>query len=171
MTAIALTALGTPYLQNFDSLSTSGTTNELTITGWSLTESGGNANARYAADNGANNAGNTYSYGATGSTDRALGGLQSGSLIPIFGAQFINNTGSTLTGLVISYTGEQWRLGAAGRTDHLSFQYSTSAADLTTGTWTDVASLDFVSPAQLPQVQKTGMPQGVVQTCFLPSEV
>jgi hypothetical protein len=161
MTAIALTALGTPYLQNFDSLSTSGTTNELTITGWSLAESGANANARYAADNGTISVGNTYSYGAIGSTDRALGGLESATLIPIFGAQFLNNTGSTLTGLVISYTGEQWRLGAAGRTDHLSFQYSTSAAGLTTGTYTGVASLDFVSPDTVfPEGAKNGNAAG-----------
>jgi hypothetical protein len=160
MTAIALTALGTPYLQNFDSLATSGTTNELTITGWSLTESGASADARYAADNGANIAGNTYSYGATGLTDRALGGLESGTLSQIFGAQFINNTGSTLTGLVISYTGEQWRLGAAGRTDHLNFQYSTSAAGLTTGTYTGVASLDFVSPDTVTAGAKNGNAAG-----------
>src|SRR5215831_2120873 len=160
MTAITLTALGTPYLQNFDALSISGTTNELTIAGWSLTESGGNADARYAADNGTSNVGNSYSYGVTGSTDRALGGLQSGSLIPIFGAQFINNTGSTLTGLVISYIGEQWRLGTAGRIDRLSFQYSTNAADLTTGTWIGVPGLDFVSPDTVTVGAKNGNTAG-----------
>jgi hypothetical protein len=161
MTAIALSTLGTPYLQNFDSLATSGTTNPLTIPGWSLNESGTSANLGYAADNGANVAGNTYSYGATGSTERALGGLQSGTLLPIFGAQFTNNTGgSTITVLVISYTGEEWRLATAGRTDRLSFQYSTNATDLASGTWTGVASLDFTSPDTVTAGAKNGNAAG-----------
>jgi hypothetical protein len=64
------------------------------------------------------------------------------------GASFTNGTGQTITALAIAYTGEQWRLGTAGRADRLDFQYSTSAAttSLATGTWTDVDALDFNSP-------------------------
>ncbi|MEP6634569.1 MAG: Calx-beta domain-containing protein, partial [Luteimonas sp.] len=36
--------------------------------------------------------------------------------------------------------------GTVGRTDRLDFQYSLDAADLATGTWTDVDTLDFSSP-------------------------
>src|SRR5262249_35842949 len=48
----------------------------------------------------------------------------------------------------VSYTGEQSRKGATGTVaaDRLDFQYSTNATSLTTGTWTDVNSLDFNSP-------------------------
>jgi hypothetical protein len=56
------------------------------------------------------------------------------------GAQLTNNTGTPVHCLVISYTGEQWRLGqiAAGRAaDRLDFQLSTDALSLSTGTWTD----------------------------------
>ena len=45
-----------------------------------------------------------------------------------------------ITSLAISYTGEQWRLGQVdtGRAaDRLDFQLSTNATSLTTGTWTD----------------------------------
>jgi hypothetical protein len=46
----------------------------------------------------------------------------------------------------VSYVGEEWRLGVAGRTDQLDFEYSTNATDLTSGTWTGVSALNFVTP-------------------------
>jgi len=147
---ISLTSLGTAYTQNFDTLSnTAGsTTNNLTIPGWDMTETGGGArdNEQYAVDTGASTTGDTYSYGSSGSTERALGQLRSGTLIPIFGASFTNNTGSTINSLAIAYAGEEWRLGTAGRTDQMNFEYSTNATDLVTGTWTNVAALNFVTP-------------------------
>lgn len=147
---VSLTTIGSASTQNFDTLSnTAGsTTNNLTITGWFMTESGGGArdNEQYAVDTGSSNTGDTYSYGAAGSTERALGTLRSGTLIPSFGACFTNNTGATVNSLAIAYTGEQWRLGTAARTDQLTFEYSLNATDLVTGTWTGVAALNFVTP-------------------------
>jgi len=147
---VSLTTLGSAYTQNFDTLSnTAGsTTNNLTIPGWFMTETGGGArdNEQYAVDTGASTTGDTYSYGAAASTERALGGLQSGTLIPNFGVCFTNNTGSTITNLAIAYNGEEWRLGTAGRTDQLNLEYSLNATDLTTGTWTNVVALDFITP-------------------------
>jgi uncharacterized repeat protein (TIGR01451 family) len=147
---ISLTTLGSAATQNFDTLSnTAGsTTNNLTIPGWFLTEGGGGArdNEQYAVDTGSSTTGDMYSYGAAGSTERALGQLRSGTLIPLFGACYTNNTGSTITNLAIAYNGEEWRLGTAGRTDQMSFEYSTNATDLVTGTWTNVAALNFVTP-------------------------
>src|SRR3954452_16343129 len=150
MVAISLTSPWLAYTQNFDALSnTAGsTTNSLAINGWFMTESGGGSrdNEQYAVDTGGSTTGDTYSYGAAGSTERALGELRAGTLIPIFGAAFVNDTGSTVTALDVAYTGEEWHLGTAGRTDRLSFEYSTNATDLTTGTWTAVAAIAFVSP-------------------------
>ncbi|MFY9821491.1 MAG: ExeM/NucH family extracellular endonuclease, partial [Thermoanaerobaculia bacterium] len=147
---ISLTTLGSAYTQNFDTLSnTAGsTTNNLTIPGWFLTESGGGArdNEQYAVDTGASTTGDMYSYGAAASTERALGQLRSGTLIPLFGACFTNNTGSTITSLAVAYNGEEWRLGTAGRTDQMNFEYSLNATDLVTGTWTGVAALNFTTP-------------------------
>jgi len=131
------------YVQNFDSLASTGTSSTLPAD-WVILETGGNTS--YTANDGASNTGDTYSYGTTGSTDRALGALQSGSLVPTFGASFTNTTGSPITSLRVSYTGEQWRLGALGRVDRLDFQYSTNASSLSTGTWTDVNTLDFTAP-------------------------
>jgi hypothetical protein len=148
---VSLTTLGSAYTQSFDTLSaTAGsTTNNLIIPGWYLTETGGGTrdNEQYAVDTGASNTGDTYSYGAAGSTERALGGFQSGTLIPVIGACFTNDTGGAITSLDIAYTGEQWRIGniAAARDDRIDFQLSLNATGLTTGTWTDHNALDFTN--------------------------
>ncbi|MFN8456455.1 MAG: hypothetical protein U0401_17600 [Anaerolineae bacterium] len=122
-----LTSLGTTYTQNFDTLATGGTTNATSTLplGWTLTETGGGTrdNEQYATDDGGSNTGDTYSFGATSNSERAFGGLQSATLIPVIGVCFTNNTGSTLNSLRIVYTGEEWRFGATGRTDQLDFQY------------------------------------------------
>ena len=138
---------GGTYQQDFNGLASSGTSSALPA-GWLFAELGTNANTLYNTGTGSNNAGDTYSFGITGSNERALGGLQSGSLTPMIGAFFVNNTGSTLSSVSISYTGEQWRLGTADRgPDLLNFQLSTDATSLTTGTWNDIDALDFSSPS------------------------
>jgi predicted extracellular nuclease len=149
--SISLTTLGSAYTQSFDTLANTGSTNNITINGWYLNETGSATanNGQYQAGTGSNTAGDTYSFGAAASTDRAFGGLFSGTLSPTVGAQFTNNTGSTVTKLDVAYIGEMWRLGqnTAGRAaDRLDFQLSTNATSLATGTWTDYNSLDFSSP-------------------------
>jgi len=143
---VSITSTTTPYTQNFNTLrSTSGTSTSLP-TGWRILESGANANTRYTTDAGTNTTGDTYSYGTGTSTERALGGLRSSSLITSFGIQVRNSTGRTVTSITITYTGEQWRCGTTGRTDQLDFQYSVNATSLSSGTWVDNNTLDFVSP-------------------------
>jgi len=157
---VSLTTLGAASTQNFDTLSNvaGSTTNNLTITGWFLTEGGSGArdNEQYAVDTGGSTTGDMYSYGAAAATDRALGALRSGTLFPTFGACYTNNTGATIGSLAIAYTGEEWRLGTAGRTDQSSFEYSTNATDLVTGTWTNVAALNFVTPDTVTTGAKNG---------------
>jgi hypothetical protein len=149
---VSLTTIGSAYTQDFNTLSSTAgsTTNNLTITGWFMTETGGGArdNEQYAVDTGGSNTGDTYSYGSVSATDRALGGLQTGTLVPNFGASFTNNTGKTISSLNIAYTGEQWRIGntAAAREDKLQFQYSLDATDLVSGNWISVTEGDFINP-------------------------
>lgn len=149
---IPLTALGTSYTQDFDALSSvAGTSvNAVAVSGWTMTESGGGPrdNELYAVDSGTSTTGDTYSYGPSGNSDRAFGGLQSGTLIPLIGAVFTNTTGATITSLVISYVGEQWRSGntAAARDDRMNFEYSANATSLSSGTYTPVSAGDFISP-------------------------
>lgn len=149
-TPIGINAVNTAVTENFDTLANTGTTNSNLPSGWALSESGSSTrnNGQYAASSGNDNAGDVYSFGATGSAERAFGTLQSGSLVPIIGASFANNTGVTLASLLISYTGEQWRLGVddRGAADRLDFQFSLDATSLTTGSWVDINLLDFMSP-------------------------
>jgi uncharacterized protein len=142
---------GPTYNQDFNTLALSGTSGSLPA-GWLFSETGTNANLLYTAGTGSGNAGDTYSFGAAGNSERALGGLQSGSLNPTIGAAFSNNTGGTITSLAINYTGEQWRLGALARADRIDFQYSINATSLSTGVWTDVNNLDFTAPTTGPAV-------------------
>lgn len=148
------------YTQDFNSLSNvaGSTTNSTLPAGWEVSESGGGArdNEQYAVDTGASNTGDTYSYGAAGSTDRALGSLRSGTLISRFGACLRNDTGAALTALEIAYTGEQWRLGTAARTDSLTFEYSADATSLSNGTWTAVPALAFTTPTTATTGAKDG---------------
>jgi len=143
---IDLGALGATYTQDFDGIAREGTTGDLLPLGWSSAETGTNADALYSIGNGSATAGDTRSYGTTGSGERALGGLASGSLRARFGAVFANTSGHTLSSAVIGYTAEWWRSGtangSASRTDPLTFEYSRDATSLATGTWTHVAALD-----------------------------
>ncbi len=147
--SVSLTALDTAYIETFDGLALSGTASTVP-TGWDFSESGTNANTTYTAGTGSGTAGDTYSFGAASSEDRALGGLRSGTLVPLIGVQLTNDTGATIDSLDISYIGEQWRLGqnTAGRAaDRLDVQLSTDATSLTSPrTWVDQNGLDFASP-------------------------
>jgi uncharacterized protein len=148
--SVSLTAIGTAYSQDFDGLDglASTGTSSAVPNGWAFSESGANANATYTAGTGSGNAGDTYSFGPTPPpVDRAFGGLLSGSLTPTIGASFSNDTTATITSVLISYTGEEWRIGTLGRgADRIDFQISANATSLTTGTWTDHDALDFSTP-------------------------
>jgi hypothetical protein len=133
------------YTQDFDSLSNT-TASSTVPSGWAFSEAGANVNTTYSVGTGSGTAGDTYSFGAASSTDRAFGTLLSGTLTSTIGAQFSNGNAFSMTQVVIGYTGEQWRLGVIGRADRLDFQYSLDATSLTTGTWTDANGLDFSSP-------------------------
>jgi hypothetical protein len=134
------------YFQNFDTLASTGSSSA-TPFGWAFAETGSSANTTYTAGTGSDNDGNTYSFGSSGSPDRAFGGIQSASLLPTIGASFTNGGTTAIESLLIQYTGEQWRLGqSGGRLDQLDFQYSLNASSLTTGSWLDHNALDFITP-------------------------
>ncbi len=143
----SLTVAGSPYTQNFDTLASTGMSSALPA-GWQLSETGTspNVNSSYQAGDGSSNAGDTYSFGSVGSSDRSFGTLLSGTITPTIGACFTNSTGVTLISLAIAYTGEQWRLGTAGRADRLDFGYSVGTSSIATGTYTAFPSLTFSSP-------------------------
>ncbi len=145
MMAISITTAGVPYFQNFDGLASSGTSSTMPAE-WVFNESTGNTT--YTAGTGSSNTGDTYSFGAAGNTERALGSVNTSSLFPIIGTSFTNNTGGPISSLTITYTGEQWRFGEANRgsADRLDFQYSTTATAVQTGIYEDYGTLNFIAP-------------------------
>ena len=152
---VVITSLGTPYTQNFDGLSndtTWSTAHPMNLTGWAIFEKGGGlaVDQMYHVNNGSRNNGETYSYGDSSATDRALGSIASASNIPSFGVVFQNNTGSSITGLAITYRGEEWRSGDTSATslDSLIFEYSLNATGVgdTLATWNAIPSLMFNTP-------------------------
>lgn len=144
--AIPITQFNSALTENFDTLSNSTSASSVGPAGWTLFEDGSGGNTTYVGNNGSATGGNTYSYGATGSTERAFGTLRTGTVIPSIGALFTNNTGDTIGSVAIQYTGEQWRLGTLGRVDRLDFAYSFDASGLNNGTWQNVNELDFTAP-------------------------
>lgn len=144
LAAVSITQFDTPVIENFDTLSTA--TGSMMPSGWMFLESGTGANTTYGASSGSSSTANTYSFGATNESERALGVLRSSSLTSAFGTFVTNQTGDVITRFDIQYVGEQWRLGATGRSDRLDFAYSVDATSLSNGTWIDIDSLDFISP-------------------------
>ncbi len=149
--AVSLTGSGV-HTNDFNTLASSGQSNTGGLAGWEFLELGTSGNNSYFATNGAENSGNTFSLGAVGSSERALGGLShnsTGVLRPLLGVQLVNDTGMIITGFTITYVGEQWRLGQTGRgADRLDFAYRTGAnlQALNGGPFIDVDGLDFVAP-------------------------
>lgn len=144
---------GPAYLEDFNSLPSSGTANNSSSLpqGWAFSEAGSGGTLTYTADNGSLATGNTYSYGGSGNSDRAFGELTSGTVQTTLGACFLNDTGLVITSFTIAYSGEMWRLGAADAiVDRLDFEFSTNATSIVDAgagvVWTAVNSLDFVSP-------------------------
>ena len=152
LAAQAQISIATPsstYAQSFDSLANTGTANawvnDLTLPGWSLFSSTGVAATTYRADAGTSNAGAIYSYGSTGSTERALGSVASGTFAGNIVLALANNTGSVLNSFTIGYTGEQWRNGGNTAAQSLSVEYGFGATYVTT-TFTPAGGLGFTSP-------------------------
>ena len=150
---VNITSLGTPFTQNFDTLPASGSatwTNDSTIPGWYHARTG--TGTTIVANNGSSNAGNLYSYGTGTATDRALGSVGSGNAAVgnlFWGVRLENQTGSTITSLQISYTGEQWRnSAAAAQTVTFSYVVGNDLGSLSDfqASGTAVPALDFTSP-------------------------
>jgi hypothetical protein len=103
----------------------------------------GTTNMNFTVDNGGANSGAIYSYGSTGSGERALGALASGSNSAAVGVELVNNTGFAITEVSIRYLGEFWRSSTSTQ-NVLTFAYLAGASGSTTYL-TDVAALPFAS--------------------------
>lgn len=138
----------TPLYESFDA-SAPTWTNDSTLPGWFGGGTGTLASG-YAVSDGSDSslvssgAVAVSSFGTLSDSDRAFGPIKRNN-ISYIAVALTNNTAATLPELVISYTGEQWRDNTAATTG-LEFSYQIGATDITSGTWTDVAALNFTGP-------------------------
>jgi len=152
------------YSQSFDTLAASASgnswTNDLTLPGWFLFRqpaASPSAISSYNADAGANNAGAFLSYGASGSSDRALGGLgsggsyfgspASGTVAGWFALALSNATGNPITDLDLSFNGEQWRNGGNTSEQTMVLEYGFGSSFEQVSNWTSTEpSFNWSSP-------------------------
>ena len=146
------TLTGTSYTQNFNGLTSTGTstsTLDLGSTWYAGTGTGALTpanNQTVVAGTGSSNISGNYNFGIAGTnpvTDRALGSLAATSTQRDTEARFTNGLSLPIGSLTISYTGEQWRNGGATGVDNaLVLEYSTNGS-----TWTNLGSaFDFHTP-------------------------
>ena len=159
--AISIAAAGSAYTQNFDGLAASGTgmtwANDSTLPGWSLFKQPvqGTAILNYSAGTGSIATGGFYSFGSSGSNDRALGGLGVGAyfgspasnkLAGWMAVSFSNGSGGSLDGFQVSWEGEQWRNGGNTSAQTMVFEYGFGANFIDVSIWEAPGGLfDFTS--------------------------
>ena len=159
--AVAMDTAAGVYAQDFDTLAASGTDNEWDGLAWPLPAWSAFAKTTvvtsYRTGTGTITAGGLYSFGAD--ADRSLGSLTSESTNPLlYGLAFTNATGHAVTNLNISFTAEQWRVGANAAAHTLTFEYCVTnrALPLTEGAWRRVKALCFESPLVTNDMQAAG---------------
>ena len=150
---ISMNASGS-HFQDFNTLPSSGSTtwnNNNTIANWYAQRTG--TGTSIMATDGSANSGNLYSFGSTGSGERALGSLGSGNAAAghfAYGVLLRNTSTQTITDIKVSYVGEQWR-DASGVTNVVEFYYKTASGSISdlqpnnNSSWTAVPALDFAN--------------------------
>ena len=119
------------YTENFDSMGAAGTGYPAGWSGVRYAGTGGTGALTLGVTTGTTTTGGLYNVGASGDADRALGTLASGTTVPRFGAQFVNNSGATFDEITFSGLSEQWRTGtSATANEAVTFEYSFNATDI-----------------------------------------
>jgi hypothetical protein len=156
MGSISILSPSFTYFQDFNSLSF-GLPAPGLPNGWTLSESGTSVrvDGTFGYNDGTGNAGDIYSFGpgSAGTPpygDRSLGELTSNSFSGKFGVSFRNDTNEFVTQFSLTYIAKTWRNGSATlqNLDRLTFEYSTDATSLDTGSWTALPSLDALQSAR-----------------------
>jgi gliding motility-associated-like protein len=157
---VSMTGASGNYSQDFNTLANAGApvvwADNTNIANWYSQRTGtGNT---IVVGTGSVNTGALYSFGVAGTnplTERALGSIGTGNAAAgsfAHGVLLQNNTGSALTSLIVTYTGEQWRNSAVAAAQPITFYYQISSSAITSLTpsvntgWTAVPSLDFAAP-------------------------
>lgn len=152
---VSVTSASFTYAQNFDTLAATGSSvawaNDSTLAGWNLFFIN-TAATSYITGAGTGTGGGFYSFGAAGSSDRALGSLPTNSNVVAGSSEFIaaaftNNSGGALDSFTLRYDGEQWRNNGNATAQTLTVQYGFGASYTAVTNWTSAgAGFTFTSP-------------------------
>jgi len=154
---IVMTQSGT-YFQDFNSLSKTGSANtwvdNQTLLGWYWQFGTSITPVTYFSDDGTSSYFGKRCYGTTNDADRAIGGLCDGLNYPVgYGLKLYNASSGSITGMSVSYTGEQWKVCSNKNYEQIWFYYMiTNSPELlysdkpSASGWTAVPALDFVGP-------------------------
>lgn len=150
------------YSQSFDSLPSSGAAtgwaNDSTLPGWSLFRrpAPGTPISSITPGTGSSNAGAFYSFGGSGDSDRALGGVGSGgtywgspSTSTVAGWMAValtNDTGASVDAVTVAFEGEQWRDGGNTSAQTMVMEYGFGAAFESVAWSAPGGNFDFISP-------------------------
>jgi hypothetical protein len=152
----SIAAGATNYTEDFDALTSGTWTDNSTLSGWYARTDATASITAYAANTGSTTTSALYAFGANLTnplSDRALGFVASNSFTGgsgtgkgYYGWRLINNTGSAISSITVTWTGEQWRKENNASSHLLNLTYQQAAfTGLTAGTWTS-ASSSFTSP-------------------------
>ncbi len=151
--AAAITYSGGTYSENFDLIGSGGTAPP---TGWIAgtysvfqnKQPPGSApnDETLTVNNGSTRNADSYNYGTTGDSDRAVGNISNNNGDRAVQLAITNDTGAEITELALAYTGEQWRDSRTNRSvpQVLSVWFST---DPGSGFTSMGGEFDFVAPS------------------------
>lgn len=154
---ISVTTDNTNYSQDFNSLTNGTWTDNVTLTGWYARTDATASITAYGANTGTTTTAGLYAFGVAGTnplTDRALGYSPSNAYTGSSGVgkgyigwRLLNNTGSTIASITVTWTGEQWRRNdnSSAQSLVLTYQTGTTVTNLSGGSWT-LAESTFTSP-------------------------
>jgi len=145
------------HFQDFNSLSKTGSANtwvdNLTIPGWYWKCSNPDAPTTYYSDDGTDTYKGKRCYGTTNDSDRAIGGLCNSTYSKYnYGVKLYNSSSSSISELIVNYTGEQWKVSSDNSLQQIKFYYkitndpTATFTSLITDGWTAVVNLNFISP-------------------------
>ncbi|MFC4816529.1 choice-of-anchor D domain-containing protein [Flavobacterium sp. GCM10023249] len=152
-----ISAGSTNYTQDFNTLTAGAWADNTTLSGWYARTDATASIATYAANTGTTTGAALYAFGVGATnplTDRALGYSPSNAYTGAAGVgkgylgwRLRNNTGSTISSITVTWTGEQWRRenNATAHSMSLFYQTATTVNSLTTGTWIAAPS-SFTTP-------------------------
>jgi hypothetical protein len=117
----------------------------------------GTAITTYSAGNGGTWYPSFFSFGSTGSGERALGAIggstsyfgnpNSGAVAGWIAVGLINLSGSTFNSLSVHYDGEQWRNGGANSPQTMAMQWGIGSSFSAVSSWNNPGSaFNFTSP-------------------------